>query len=95
MTSLQCQCSIWYTENGRPECTCGWDLATGTTDIGDVTNWPLFPIVSLHLGDTGDDGEYVYFRIGPLVCKQGLFDPWSLVQWGMSSGVQSLRLPSW
>ena len=39
--------------------------------IGDAGNWPLFPIVSLRLGDTGGSNEYIDFRVGPLVCKQG------------------------
>ena len=40
-------------------------------DTGDAGNWPLYPVTSLRLGDTNERFEYIDFRVGPLVCKQG------------------------
>ena len=55
-------------------CKCGDNIySKEVIDIGDARNWPLFPLVYLRLGDTGASYEHIYFRIGPLVCKQGMF----------------------
>ena len=54
-------------------CTCGRNVRTKMVDIGHIGNWPLFPLVSLLLGDTGRSIEYLYFRVDPLVCEQGMF----------------------
>ena len=67
--------SIWHTESGAVQCTCGSNVKGYVTDIGEAGNWPMFPLVSLRLGDTGQDFEYMQFRVGPLVCKQGTFHP--------------------
>ena len=66
---------LWIrsTENGVVDCTCGSNIEEESVDIGIAGNWPLFPLVSLRLGDTGEESEYIYFQIGPLICKQGLF----------------------
>ena len=55
------------------ECTCGGNGETELIDVGIARNWPLFPLVSLRLGDTDSPWEHIYFRVGPLVCKQGMF----------------------
>ena len=52
-------------------CNCG-DNNPEEVDIGEAGNWPLFPLVSLRLGDTGDRWEEIYFQIGALICKQGM-----------------------
>ena len=57
--------------SGNVQCRCRENILSETIDIGDARNWPLFPIMSLRLGDIGRLVEYVYFRIGPLICKQG------------------------
>ena len=63
---------IWYTETGEVKCSCGQNVRVKSDDIGHIGNWPLFPLISLFLGDTGLPDEYLYFRVGPLVCKQGI-----------------------
>ena len=64
--------SIYSTENGEVQCRCeSTDHAWSGFSIGNAGNWPLFPIESLRLGDTGLSNEYIDFRVGPLVCKQG------------------------
>ena len=69
----------WYTENGTVQCECGLNVHRRIDDIGDAGNWPLFPIQSLKLGDTGFQKEKIYFRVGPLVCQQGTM--WKLNMW--------------
>ena len=63
--------SLRCTDTGERECQCLRNLWRETSDVGIVSNWPLFPLVSWHLGDTGHDWEFLNFRGGPLVCKQG------------------------
>ena len=60
-----------FIESGAVWCRCGDNTRREVTDMGEVGNWPLFPIMSLRLGDTGKSWEHMYFQIGPLVCKQG------------------------
>ena len=59
------------TANGAPKCQCGINTQQEIVDMGDAGNWPLFPIVALRLGDTGQSHESIRFRIGPLICEQG------------------------
>ena len=74
--NMSLQCGVFdlqfHTEDGTVKCRCGENTDPELTDIGDAGNWPLFPLVSLRLGDTGSAIEYIYFRVGPLVCKQGM-----------------------
>ena len=62
---------IWNAESGSVQCKCGWNSAKRQDDLGEAGNWPLFPLVSLMLGDTGYSYEKMYFRIGPMICQQG------------------------
>ena len=61
-------------EDGTRGCKCGTGrkFPNETVDIGNARNWPLFPIAALRFGDTGDSDEYIHFRIGPLICRQGM-----------------------
>ena len=65
-------CMFYVLESSEVGCWCGWNIREEVTDIGDAGNWPLFPLVALRLGDAGGASEHIYFRIGPLVCKQGM-----------------------
>ena len=71
MFALGQQMLIFQTETGNATCKCGANTRNEIIDTGDAGNWPLFPVTSLRLGDTNDAFEYIDFRIGPLVCKQG------------------------
>ena len=60
------------TDAGERTCTCGADeVYYAPTDISDASNWPLFPILSFNIGDTGDYWEAFEYILGPLTCKQG------------------------
>ena len=62
---------ILVTADGSNFCGCdGADLII--PDSGEGDNWPLFPVRELVMGDTGDANEYIDYKLGPLVCKQGM-----------------------
>ena len=64
--------SFFVTDNGTSNCQCGMNIRSELVDVGYAWNWPLFPIVALRLGDTGKSFESIHFRVGPLVCEQGM-----------------------
>ena len=62
---------LFVAADGSTTCGCdGTDL--NIQDRGQADNWPLFPIREFRLGDTGSSNEYIDFKLGPLVCKQGM-----------------------
>ncbi len=49
-------------------CNCNNSYSTGEIDEGDINAVNRFPITQLALGDLDQEGEYIHYTLGPLVC---------------------------